>query len=57
VTSPGGTTEAGLDVLDGDGALSALMRATVRAAAERSRALAAAADANGLPPFREAARA
>ncbi|WP_448581537.1 pyrroline-5-carboxylate reductase [Thermaurantiacus sp.] len=44
VTSPHGTTEAGLDVLDGDGALSALMRATVRAAAERARALAAAAE-------------
>lgn len=45
VTSPHGTTEAGLDVLDGAGALSALMRATVRAAAERARALAAAAEA------------
>ncbi len=45
VTSPHGTTEAGLDVLDGDGALSALLRATIRAAAERSRALAAAAEA------------
>jgi pyrroline-5-carboxylate reductase len=45
VTSPNGTTQAGLDVLDGDGALSALMRATVRAAAERSRALAATAEA------------
>lgn len=45
VTSPNGTTQAGLDVLDGDGALSSLMRATVRSAAERSRALAAAADA------------
>ena len=44
VTSPNGTTQAGLDVLDGDGALSSLMRATIRAAAERSRALAAAAD-------------
>lgn len=44
VTSPNGTTQAGLDVLDGDGALSSLLRATVRAAAERSRALAAAAD-------------
>lgn len=46
VTSPHGTTEAGLDVLDGDGALSALLRATVRAAAERARALAAAAEAD-----------
>ena len=45
VTSPNGTTQAGLDVLDGDGALSALLRGTIRAASERSRALAAAADA------------
>lgn len=44
VTSPNGTTEAGLDILDGDGALSTLMRTTLRAAAERSRALATAAD-------------
>jgi pyrroline-5-carboxylate reductase len=44
VTSPNGTTQAGLDVLDGDGLLSSLLRATVRAAAERSRALAAQAD-------------
>ncbi len=44
VTSPNGVTQVGLDVLDGDGALSALMRATVRAASERSRALATAAD-------------
>ena len=41
VTSPNGVTEAGLDVLDGDGALSTLIRNTVRAAAERSRALGA----------------
>ena len=57
VTSPGGTTEAGLDVLDGDGALSALLRATVRAAAERSRALAAQAEVlaqHPEPPLREA---
>ncbi len=57
VTSPGGTTEAGLDVLDGDGALSALLRATVRAAAERSRVLAAQAEADsagGDVPLREA---
>ncbi len=46
VTSPHGTTEAGLDTLDGDGALSALLRATVRAAAERARALAAAAESD-----------
>ncbi len=45
VTSPNGTTQAGLDVLDGDGALSSLLRATIRAAAERSRALATAAEA------------
>ncbi|MFQ3594718.1 MAG: pyrroline-5-carboxylate reductase [Sphingomonadaceae bacterium] len=59
VTSPGGTTEAGLDVLDGEGALSTLLRATVRAAAERSRALAAVAEAGAhaaLSP-REAAKA
>jgi pyrroline-5-carboxylate reductase len=57
VTSPGGTTEAGLDVLDGDGALSALMRATLRASAERSRALAAAAEADMVETFPEALRA
>lgn len=45
VTSPNGTTEAGLDVLDGEGVLSSLLRSTVRAAAERSRELAVAADA------------
>ena len=44
VTSPNGTTEAGLDVLDGEGVLSSLLRSTVRAAAERSRELAVAAD-------------
>lgn len=61
VTSPNGTTQAGLDALDGDGALSALMRLTIRAAAERSRGLAAAADAavtEAMPPVRrETARA
>ncbi|MFN7175508.1 MAG: pyrroline-5-carboxylate reductase [Thermaurantiacus sp.] len=60
VTSAGGTTEAGLDVLDGDGALSALMRATVRAAAERSRMLAAQAESlvqQADPVAREAASA
>lgn len=58
VTSPNGTTQAGLDVLDGDGLLSSLMRATVRAAAERSRTLAAQADmaADGAP-LRETAKA
>lgn len=57
VTSPNGTTQAGLDMLDGDGLLSSLLRSTVRAAAERSRALAAAADiaADGPAP-RETAR-
>ena len=57
VTSPGGTTEAGLDALDGAGALSALMRATVRAASERARVLAAQAEAllaEAEPPAREA---
>lgn len=44
VTSPNGTTQAGLDMLDGDGLLSSLLRSTVRAAAERSRALATQAD-------------
>ncbi len=57
VTSPNGTTQAGLDVLDGDGALSSLLRATVRAAAERSRALAAAAEASAdAPVFRDSVR-
>jgi len=36
VTSPGGTTQAGLDALDGDGDLSELIERTLRAAAERS---------------------
>jgi pyrroline-5-carboxylate reductase len=45
VTSPNGTTAAGLAVLDGEGELSALLRRTVEAAAERSRALAADAEA------------
>lgn len=40
VTSPNGTTQAGLDMLDGDGLLSSLLRSTVRAAAERSKQLA-----------------
>ena len=44
VTSPNGTTAAGLQRLDGDGLLSSLMRSTVRAATERSRQLAAAAE-------------
>jgi pyrroline-5-carboxylate reductase len=60
VTSPNGTTQAGLDALDGDGALSALIRLTVRAAADRSRVLAAQADAvlgeAPRPPAKVAAR-
>lgn len=36
VASPGGTTQAGLDVLDGDAGLARLMHATLRAAADRS---------------------
>ncbi len=39
VTSPHGTTQAGLDVLDGHDELSALMKRTVAAAAARSREL------------------
>lgn len=40
VASPGGTTQRGLDVLDEDRALNALITATLRAAAERSREMA-----------------
>jgi pyrroline-5-carboxylate reductase len=36
VASPGGTTRAGLDVLDADGALARLVNATLRAARDRS---------------------
>lgn len=36
VASPGGTTRAGLDVLDADGALARLVEATLRAARDRS---------------------
>ncbi len=43
VASPGGMTQAGLDVLDADNALNALMAATLRAAADRGAALAAMA--------------
>lgn len=43
VASPGGMTQAGLDVLDNDGRLIALMAETLRAARERGRTLAQAA--------------
>jgi pyrroline-5-carboxylate reductase len=39
VTSPNGTTQAGLEVLMGDPALMALMAATVKAATDRSKEL------------------
>lgn len=41
VASPGGMTQAGLDVLDTDGRLAALMADTLRAARERGKELAA----------------
>jgi pyrroline-5-carboxylate reductase len=44
VASPGGTTERGLSVLDEDGALATLVRHTLRAAAERSKEMAALAN-------------
>jgi pyrroline-5-carboxylate reductase len=43
VASPGGTTQAGLDVLDRDGALARLIEATIKAAADRSAEMARAA--------------
>ncbi|WP_137864573.1 MULTISPECIES: pyrroline-5-carboxylate reductase dimerization domain-containing protein [unclassified Sphingomonas] len=43
VASPGGSTRKGLDVLDADGAIKALLRATLDAAAKRSAEMAAAA--------------
>jgi pyrroline-5-carboxylate reductase len=44
VASPGGTTERGLDVLDEDRALASLVTATLRAAADRSKEMAALAE-------------
>jgi pyrroline-5-carboxylate reductase len=43
VASPGGTTRAGLDILDADQALKALVRDTLDAAARRGAEMAAAA--------------
>lgn len=43
VASPGGMTQAGLDVMDSDGRLTALMADTLRAARDRGRELAASA--------------
>ena len=45
VASPGGTTEAGLKVMDADGAMAKLAQATLEAAATRSAQMAAAARA------------
>lgn len=47
VASPGGMTQAGLDVLDSDGRLVALLAETLRAARDRGRELAAAARGHG----------
>ena len=46
VASPGGSTREGLNVLDADDALKALMRETLAAAAKRNAELAAAARAS-----------
>ena len=43
VASPGGTTQAGLDVLDEGEALSRLLAATLKAAADRGAEMAKAA--------------
>ena len=43
VASAGGSTQAGIDVLDGDGALQTLITATLTAARDRNAAMAAAA--------------
>jgi pyrroline-5-carboxylate reductase len=45
VASPGGTTQAGLDVLDADAALARLIQATLKAAADRSAEMARASRA------------
>jgi pyrroline-5-carboxylate reductase len=45
VASPGGTTQAGLDVLDEDGRIGSLLRDTLRAARDRSAEMAAEARA------------
>lgn len=55
VTSPNGTTAAGLERLDGDGLLSSLIRTTVKAATDRSRTLASAAQADIAPASAPAA--
>jgi len=47
VASPGGTTQAGLDALDRDGAFARLIEATLRAARDRSVEMAAEARAKG----------
>lgn len=47
VASPGGTTQKGLDVLDADSAMLALIEATLRAARDRSAEMAADARALG----------
>lgn len=57
VTSPNGTTAAGLEQLDGDGLLSSLIRTTVKAATDRSRELAAAAEDLGAPAIASRTRA
>ncbi len=49
VASPGGTTQAGLDVLDGGDALARLVEATIAAAIARGRQLAVAAAAVDKP--------
>jgi len=47
VASPGGTTQAGLDTLDRDGALARLIEATLRSARDRSVEMAAEARGKG----------